>query len=127
CLPMSSEQHPPQAATHSASSPLSPAATAPVQDRRMQTVRANQAVAVDMQALVSILPGLRWLIGLLIATVIIAALYFGRGLLIPLALAILLGFLLDPAVTRLKRWGLPRMVATLLVVSMALGALTGMG
>jgi len=73
------------------------------------------------------LPGLRWLIGLLIASVIIAALYFGRDILIPLALAVLLGFLLDPAVTRLKRWGLPRIVATLLVVVLVIGALAGMG
>lgn len=122
---MSSEPHPSRPAPHPDQAPLLPAA--PVQERRLQAARANQTMAVDMQALVSILPGLRWLIGLLIATVIIAALYFGRGLLIPLALAILLGFLLDPAVTRLKRWGLPRMAATLLVVSMALGALTGMG
>lgn len=73
------------------------------------------------------LPGLRWCVGLLIASVIIAALYFGRDILIPLALAVLLGFLLDPVVTRLKRWGLPRMVATLVVVVLALGLLTGMG
>jgi predicted PurR-regulated permease PerM/GAF domain-containing protein len=72
-------------------------------------------------------PGLRWLVGLLIASVVIAGLFFGRELLIPLALAVLLGFLLDPAVTRLKRWGLPRMVATLVVVVLALGALSGMG
>ena len=81
----------------------------------------------SLQALASVLPGLRWLIGLLIASVLIAGLYFGRDILIPLALAVLLGFLLDPAVTRLKRWGLSRMAATLLVVSLALGALTGMG
>lgn len=86
--------------------------------------RSNDA---GTQVLVAMAPGLRWLVGLLIATVIIAGLYFGREILIPLALAVLLGFLLDPAVTRLKRWGLPRMLATLLVVVMALGALTGMG
>ena len=40
-------------------------------------------------------------------------------MLIPLALASLLGFLLDPAVTRLKRWGLPRMAAAVVVVAVA--------
>lgn len=80
-----------------------------------------------LQALAAMVPGLRWLVGLLIASVIIAALYFGRDILIPLALAVLLGFLLDPAVSLLKRWGLPRMAATLLVVALSLGALTGMG
>ena len=81
----------------------------------------------NAQAFALILPGMRWLIGLLIATAIIAALYFGRDILIPLALAILLSFLLDPAVTRLKRWGLPRMAATLTVVVLVLGLLIGMG
>ena len=80
-----------------------------------------------LQALAAMVPGLRWLVGLLIASVIIVALYFGRDILIPLALAVLLGFLLDPAVSLLKRWGLPRMAATLLVVALSLGALTGMG
>lgn len=89
--------------------------------------RAAERGDPGVQALVAMVPGLRWLVGLLIATLVIAALYFGREILIPLALAVLLGFLLDPAVTRLKRWGLPRMVATLLVVVLALGALTGMG
>ena len=72
------------------------------------------------------LPALRLLVGLLIAALVIAALFFGRDILIPLALAVLLGFLLDPAVSRLKRWGLPRMAATLVVVAIALGALGGM-
>ena len=94
---------------------------------RRVAARNQPLSTVNLQALVSVLPGLRWLIGLLIASVIIAGLYFGRDILIPLALAVLLGFLLDPAVTRLKRWGVPRMVATLLVVVLALGALTGMG
>lgn len=94
---------------------------------RRATQRNTSVQAEQLQALASVLPGLRWLIGLLIASVIIAALFFGRDILIPLALAVLLGFLLDPAVTRLKRWGVPRMVATLLVVVLALGLLTGMG
>lgn len=72
-------------------------------------------------------PGLRLLTGLLIAAILIAALYFGRSLLIPLALAILLGFLLDPAVRRLHRWGLPRSLAVFLVVTLALGAVAGIG
>lgn len=80
-----------------------------------------------LAAVASMLPALRLLVGLLIAALVIAALYFGRDILIPLALAVLLGFLLDPAVSRIKRWGLPRMAATLLVVAIALGALGGMG
>ena len=52
---------------------------------------------------------------------IITGLYFGREVLIPLALAILISFLLTPPVRWLERVGLPRIVATLII------ALTGLG
>ena len=58
-----------------------------------------------------------------VAAFIIATLYLARDLLIPLALAALLTFLLAPLVTRLERW-LGRIGAVLLVVSLIL-ALTG--
>ena len=125
-LPLSSSSHAAAKAAASAESVAAPVPPAPVLERRSSTRLPREGDA-SLQALAAVLPGLRWLIGLLIASVIIAALYFGRDILIPLALAVLLGFLLDPAVTRLKRWGLSRMVATLLVVVLALGALTGMG
>ena len=44
--------------------------------------------------------------GFVISAVIIAALYFGQDVLIPLALAILLAFLLEPLVSRLKKGSL---------------------
>jgi predicted PurR-regulated permease PerM len=51
------------------------------------------------------------------ALVLVAAvLYLGREVLIPLALAILLSFLLAPAVRRFERWHLGRLVSTLLAV-----------
>lgn len=78
-------------------------------------------------ALAAVAPSIRLAAGMVITAVVIAALYLGRDLLIPLALAVLLGFLLDPLVRRLKRWGLPRMAAILLVVSVALGVLAGIG
>ena len=55
---------------------------------------------------------------------VIAALYFGRDLLIPLALSALLTFLLSPLVTRLERW-LGRIVAVLLVVALIFSATGG--
>lgn len=59
----------------------------------------------------------RWSAGTLIATLaVIALLYFGREVLLPLALAVLLAFILDPAVTRLRRWGLPRGAAVIAVI-----------
>ena len=57
---------------------------------------------------------------------VIAALYFGRELLIPLALSALLTFLLSPLVTRLERW-LGRIVAVLLVVALIFSATGGAG
>lgn len=46
-----------------------------------------------------------------IAAVVVAALAFGRDILMPLALAALLAFLLDPLVGRLRRLRLPRAAA----------------
>ncbi|MBA2743345.1 MAG: AI-2E family transporter, partial [Chthoniobacterales bacterium] len=57
---------------------------------------------------------------------VIAALYFGRELLIPLALSALLTFLLSPLVARLERW-LGRIVAVLLVVALIFSAVGGAG
>ena len=48
--------------------------------------------------------------------VVVGALYLGREILIPLALAILLSFMLAPVVIRLRRWGLGRIPAVLAVV-----------
>ena len=77
--------------------------------------------------LAEMVPALRLATGMVIASIVILALYYGRDMLLPLALALLFGFLLDPAVSRLKRWGLPRMAAAIIVVMIALGALGGMG
>ena len=56
-----------------------------------------------------------WTVAL--ATFIVATLYLARELLIPLALAALLTFLLSPLVTRLERW-IGRIAAVLLVVAL---------
>ncbi|HEY2588110.1 MAG TPA: AI-2E family transporter [Tepidisphaeraceae bacterium] len=53
---------------------------------------------------------------------VVAALYFGSEIFIPLALAILLSFLLTPAVRWFEKWKLPRIAATLIVVAIG-GAL----
>jgi predicted PurR-regulated permease PerM len=53
--------------------------------------------------------------------VVVGALYFAREVLVPLALAILLTFLLAPLVRRLERLGLGRVPATLVVVLLGLG------
>jgi predicted PurR-regulated permease PerM len=57
--------------------------------------------------------------GLLIATIVIGALYFGREILVPLALAILLSFVLTPPLLLLRRIKMPRVLAVGLVVGAA--------
>jgi predicted PurR-regulated permease PerM/methylmalonyl-CoA mutase cobalamin-binding subunit len=57
----------------------------------------------------------------LLSAAIIAALYFGRELLVPLALAALLTFMLTPLVNRLQRW-IGRIGAVLCVVAMMFAA-----
>jgi len=61
------------------------------------------------------------------AAVVVAALYFGQDLLVPLALAALLAFVLSPMTDRLRRLGLPRAIAVAAVVAITLGALMGAG
>jgi predicted PurR-regulated permease PerM len=57
------------------------------------------------------------------AAIIIAALYFGRDILMPLLLAFLFGFVLSPLVERLHRWGVPQTLAVTMVVAASLTTL----
>lgn len=59
--------------------------------------------------------------------IVVAGLYLAKQVLIPLALAIMLAFLLAPLVTRLQRWGLPRVAALIIVVVVVGGAFAGLG
>ncbi len=65
-------------------------------------------------------------LALQIAVVIIAGLYFGREILIPITLAILLSFLLAPIVNLFRR-ALPRVLSVFLAVILALGIIAGVG
>lgn len=60
-------------------------------------------------------------------TLVVAILYFASEVLMPLALAILLSFLLAPVCTRLERQGLPRPAAVVVVVLLVLGLVVGLG
>ena len=62
------------------------------------------------------------IIALLIAA---GVLYLAQEVLIPLAMAILLAFLLAPAVRRLEQWRLGRIPSTMLVVILGFGAIFG--
>jgi predicted PurR-regulated permease PerM len=65
-------------------------------------------------------------VGLLVFVTVCGILYWGSTVLIPVALAILLSLILNPAVRRLQRWRLPKLAAVMVVVSLvaaAIGAL----
>ena len=94
--------------------------TAPDAQLLSQSMQENSHA---IHKVASLVPSLRVLIGLSITSIIILGLYYGRDLLIPLALATLFGFLLDPLVSWLKNKGLPRIVSILLVISVVLGIL----
>src|SRR6185295_9880864 len=57
----------------------------------------------------------------------LAALYFAREILLPVALAILLSFLLTPLANRLERLRVPRMLSVVLVVAMSFSVLGLLG
>jgi predicted PurR-regulated permease PerM len=63
----------------------------------------------------------------LVAVVTIAALYFGREVLVPIALALLLSFALAPPVGFLQRWYFPRVVAVVVVGLFAFSTIFGLG
>jgi hypothetical protein len=46
----------------------------------------------------------------LLAVVVVVALYFGREVLVPIALAVLMSFVLAPPVRRLQDWYVPRIL-----------------
>ena len=63
----------------------------------------------------------------LLAVVVMAALYFGRDVLVPVALAVLLSFVLAPLVRFLQRWYVPRSLAVIAVVLIAFAVILGAG
>jgi predicted PurR-regulated permease PerM len=65
--------------------------------------------------------------GLLIAAIVIGALYFGREVLLPLALAILLSFVLTPPLLLLGRLKVPRVLAVGIVVAIAFAIIFALG
>ena len=58
---------------------------------------------------------------------VLACIYWAQAVLIPLALAVLITFLLTPPVAALQRRGVPRVVAVLGVVVLALAVVGGLG
>ena len=67
------------------------------------------------------------MLGLQVGVTVIAGLYFGREVLIPITLAILLSFILVPVVNGLRRVRIPRVPSVLLAVVVALAVIVGFG
>ncbi len=68
-------------------------------------------------------PELKSLLGIAVGTLTIAALYFGRDVLVPITLAVMLAFVLSPIVALLQRLRLWRAPAVILTVIAALAML----
>jgi predicted PurR-regulated permease PerM len=62
-----------------------------------------------------------------VAALIIAALYFGREIFVPVALAVLLSFVLAPFVIRLHSWQIPRTASVLIVVFFGFAIIFSLG
>jgi predicted PurR-regulated permease PerM len=64
---------------------------------------------------------------LAVGVIAIAALYFGREVFVPMALALLLSFALGPPVLLLRRWHVNRVLAVIAVVVLAFSLILGIG
>ena len=72
-------------------------------------------------------PAVRGLAAAAVAAIIIGTLYFGREVFIPIALAILLSFVLAPLVRLLQRWRIPRGLSVISVVFIAFMSIFALG
>ena len=69
-------------------------------------------------------PELKSLLSVAVGTLVVAALYFGKEVLIPITLAVMLSFVLSPVVNflqRLKLWRAPAVIVTVLAALAVLG------
>jgi predicted PurR-regulated permease PerM len=67
------------------------------------------------------------LINLAVATLIIAALYVGREIFVPMALAVLLSFVLAPFAIKMQSWRIPRTLSVLVVVFLGFSVIFSLG
>jgi predicted PurR-regulated permease PerM len=72
-------------------------------------------------------PSYQTLTGLAVGVTVVAALYFGEDILLPITVAVLLSFVLSPLVGVLRRARIPRVVAVVCSVGLALAIIGGVG
>jgi predicted PurR-regulated permease PerM len=75
----------------------------------------------------AVAPSYQTLTGLGVGITAVAALYFGRDILLPITVAVLLSFVLSPLVGTLRRLQIPRAVAVVFSVGLALAIIGGVG
>src|SRR5688572_28893809 len=63
----------------------------------------------------------------LLVVLVIGTLYFAREVLVPIALALLLSFVLAPLVRTLRNWYVPRSIAVIISVLMAFAIILSLG
>ncbi len=68
-----------------------------------------------------------WFLRLATFVLVVGMLRVAEDVLLPVAFAVLLAFLLTPLVVRLTRWGLPRAIAIILTATVAFSAIGGIG
>lgn len=72
-------------------------------------------------------PSYQTLTGIAVGVVIVGALYFGKEVLLPITVAVLLSFVLSPIVELLRRFRIPRVVAAVFSAALALTVIGGVG
>src|SRR6476469_10360772 len=65
--------------------------------------------------------------GLMIGALVVGTLYIAREVLLPLTLAILLSFVLTPLLLLLRKIKVPRVLAVIIVVTLAFAIIFGLG
>lgn len=68
-----------------------------------------------------------WFFRLALVALVVGMLRFAEEVLVPIAFATLLAFLLSPLVVRLTRWGLPKAAAIIVTVIVAFSVIFGIG
>jgi len=86
---------------------------------------ADQTLEFDGRRRVDLPPGTSGMIAVLVAATVVASLYFAREVFVPITLAVLLSFLLAPAVRLLRRLRVGRVTAVAFTVLLAFAAIAG--
>src|SRR6202045_2399108 len=86
---------------------------------------ADQAPEFDGRARADLAPGIFGMMAVPVTAMVIAILYFAREVFVPITLAVLLSFLLAPAVRWLRRLRVGRITAVALTVIVAFMAIAG--